>query len=253
MSYLLLDRPVWSSLTTRQAGLSEGDARAVRIAAAYGPFAACADYSPENLTALVALIPAGDWVAAVEPGDVPAPPGTEIVSTAAVNQMVAERLAPGEDDFDITPLVAADAPEMMALATLTKPGPFAARTRELGDFIGVKLGGRLVAMAGERMQPTGFTEVSGVCTLPGYRGRGYAGGLMRVVAARILTRGEAPFLHVYPSNAGAIALYETLGFRFRRSLTMTVLKRGLAGRAFRVAAGLLVIGKFAFLLANRPF
>jgi predicted GNAT family acetyltransferase len=83
----------------------------------------------------------------------------------------------------------------------------------------------VVAMAGERMKPEGFTEVSGVCTLPDYRGRGYAGGLMRVVAARILARGEMPFLHVYADNAGAIALYETLGFRFRRALTMTVIRR----------------------------
>jgi predicted GNAT family acetyltransferase len=77
------------------------------------------------------------------------------------------------------------------------------------------------------MKPVGFTEVSGVCTLPDYRGRGYAGGLMRLVAARILARSETPFLHVYADNAGAIALYEALGFRFRRALTMTVLKRDL--------------------------
>ncbi|MEI9963878.1 MAG: GNAT family N-acetyltransferase [Caulobacteraceae bacterium] len=105
---------------------------------------------------------------------------------------------------------------MLALATLTQPGPFFARTHQLGDFIGVKQEGRLVAMAGERMRPTGFTEVSGVCTHPDWRGRGYAAGLMRLVAARILARGETPFLHVYASNTGAIALYEALGFRLRR-------------------------------------
>ena len=89
---------------------------------------------------------------------------------------------------------------MLALATLTRPGPFFARTHQLGAFIGVKQDGRLVAMAGERMQPTGFTEVSGVCTHPDPRGRGYAGGLMRQVAARILARGETPFLHAYADN-----------------------------------------------------
>ncbi len=80
-------------------------------------------------------------------------------------------------------------------------------------------------MAGERMRPEGFCEVSGVCTHPEHRGRGYAGRLMRLVARRILERGETPFLHCFETNAGAIALYETLGFRARRRLVLTILKR----------------------------
>ncbi len=149
-----------------------------------------------------------------------------IVQDAVCNQMVLERLTPGELRFGFEALTEADAPEMLALATATKPGPFAARTHQLGDFVGVKHEGRLVAMAGERMKPDGFTEVSGVCTDPEYRGRGYAGGLMRAVAERILARGEVPFLHVYAHNAGAIALYEALGFTFRRALVMSVLRGG---------------------------
>jgi predicted GNAT family acetyltransferase len=115
---------------------------------------------------------------------------------------------------------------MLALATLTEPGPFFARTHQLGDFVGVRDGGRLMAMAGERMKPTGFTEVSGVCTHPDGRGRGYAGALTRAVVAKILARGEQPFLHVYAHNTGAIALYEALGFSLRRKMSMTVLTRG---------------------------
>ncbi|HTJ62536.1 MAG TPA: GNAT family N-acetyltransferase [Alphaproteobacteria bacterium] len=220
-----LDRPIWSAFTTRQAALASGDARAVRLKPDYGIFVAAADRSAENLAALAQLVPAGVPVASVEVGGIPVPPGLEVVSTAICNQMIAAHITPGEPDFEVVALTDVDAPEMLALATLTKPGPFAARTHQLGDFIGVKQGGRLVAMAGERMKPTGFTEVSGVCTLPEWRGRGYAGGLMRLVAARILERGEAPFLHVYADNAGAIALYEALGFRFRQALTMTVLRR----------------------------
>ena len=79
--------------------------------------------------------------------------------------------------------------------------------------MGVKEGGRLIAMAGERMKPQGYTEVSGVCTDPNHRGRGYAGALMRVVANRILARGETPFLHSYAHNTGAIGLYSSLGFK----------------------------------------
>jgi predicted GNAT family acetyltransferase len=220
-----LDRPVWSCLTTRQAALALGDARAVRLKAEYGIFVAAADQTPENLVALADLVPAGTAVALVEPGAIPLPPGLETLSTATCNQMVVDRLTPGEPNFEIVTLCDDDAPQMLALATLTKPGPFAARTHQLGDFIGVKHDGKLVAMAGERMKPTGFTEVSGVCTLPDWRGRGYGGALMRMVAARILARGETPFLHVYADNQGAIALYEALGFRFRRALTMTVLRR----------------------------
>ncbi len=79
------------------------------------------------------------------------------------------------------------------------------------------------------MKPDGFCEVSGVCTHPDHRGRGYAGALMRLVARRILARGETPFLHAYETNEGAIALYRTLGFEVRRTVSLTVLKRPLGG------------------------
>jgi predicted GNAT family acetyltransferase len=119
---------------------------------------------------------------------------------------------------------------MLALANLTKPGPFFERTHRLGDFIGVKVpdgkgGRRLAAMAGERMRLPGFTEVSGICTHPDYRGHGYAGGLSRIVAGRILARGETPFLHAYAHNTAATGLYETLGFSLRRQMHMRVLTR----------------------------
>ncbi|HEX4693502.1 GNAT family N-acetyltransferase [Sphingomonas sp.] len=112
---------------------------------------------------------------------------------------------------------------MYDLAVLTRPGPYVSRTNQLGDFIGVKLDGRLVAMAGERMAMPGLREVSGVCTHPDFRGRGYAAGLMRIVAARMHARGEVPFLHAYASNTGAIGLYESLGFRHRATMIATVL------------------------------
>jgi predicted GNAT family acetyltransferase len=90
----------------------------------------------------------------------------------------------------------------------------------------VRENGRLVAMAGERMKLDGFTEVSGVCTHPDVRGRGYAGLLSRTVATQILKRGETPFLHAFASNTAAIGLYETLGFVLRCHVVVTVLRRG---------------------------
>lgn len=219
-----LDRPVWSALNGRQAKFSLGDGRARRFAPEYGPLSAAADASPESLAALGALIRAAGVLVALEADEVCAPPGVVVAQRAVCNQMTAERLTPaGVPPFSIEPLKDADAPEMLALATLTKPGPLAARTHQLGDFVGVKQDGRLVAMAGERMRPEGFTEVSAVCTHPDHRGCGYAGALMRVVASKILARGEKAFLHVYADNAGAIALYEALGFTFRREIVMTAL------------------------------
>ena len=140
--------------------------------------------------------------------------------------MTAQRLTPERDGISFIELGDADAAEMLSLATLTQPWPFFARTHRMGDFIGIRQGGRLIAMAGERMKPEGFTEISAVCTHPGHRGKGYARSLMRVVAARILARGETAFLHVYAHNKGAIALYEALGFARRRSVILTVLARG---------------------------
>ena len=222
-----LDRPVWNALATRQRALAEGDASALRLAPDYGVFAAAVDHRPESLAALARLTPAEGQLALVEADATPAIPGASVASHALIWQMVAEAITPADaPDFAITPLGEADAPQMLALATLTRPGPFFTRTHQLGDFVGVKAAdGGLLAMAGERLKPAGFTEVSGVCTLPGERGRGYAGALMRVVASAILARGETPFLHSYAHNTGAIALYESLGFTLRHAMTMTVLTR----------------------------
>ncbi|MGZ3403422.1 MAG: GNAT family N-acetyltransferase [Phenylobacterium sp.] len=227
-----LDRPVWTTLTTRQTHLAEGDARAWRLAGDYGLFAAAADDSAESLAALAALVPADGALATVGVAE-PGPPPGLAAEPHVIWQMVCARLTPppahtpgNATTFDIIDLTDSDAAQMLALATLTRPGPFFSRTHQLGAFVGVKnADGRLLAMAGERMNPPGFTEVSGVCTLPDQRGKGLAGALMRVVAGRIAGRGETAFLHTYAHNAGAIALYESLGFALRREVTMTVLTR----------------------------
>ncbi len=218
-----LDRPVWSALTgARQAHLALGDAQAIRFDPAYALFAVAADNAPKSVEALARLIPEGGAVGLVEAGEVPLPAGVPMRQAACV-QMTARSLTAGRTDLAFEALGDADAAEMLALATLTEPGPFFEKTHRLGDFIGMKQDGRLVAMAGERMKPDGFTEVSGVCTHPDWRGRGYAAGLMRAVTARILARGETAFLHAYAANVGAIGLYESLGFAVRTPITFTVL------------------------------
>lgn len=221
-----LDRPIWSALTTRQADIALRVGEAVRLKPDYGVFAAAADASEASRTALnyLDIGPEGLWC--LEKDAVEPPPGLLVVHhRAPCLQMIADHIVAPRPEFEVEKLTEADAPAMLELARMTEPGPFFQHTHRMGDFIGVKAKDLLIAMAGERLRPEGYTEVSGVCTHPDFRGRGYAGGLMRIVAARILARGEVPFLHSYAENAGAIALYENLGFKLRSAMTLTVLAK----------------------------
>lgn len=157
----------------------------------------------------------------------PPVPGAAVARTAPVAQLLAEQVpAPAPGDA-IVPLSDADAPEMRALAALTRPGPFASMTHRFGGFVGIRREGQLVAMAGTRMRLTGFTEVSGVCTHPEHRGQGHAERLIAHVASEIVARGERAFLHSYPDNERAMVLYAKLGFRRRADLMVTVLQRSV--------------------------
>jgi predicted GNAT family acetyltransferase len=216
-----LDRAAWAALTTRQIDLSLGDHRARRLAPAYGLFAAAADASPESLAALSKLIRDTGPAALFEADPPEQLAGVVITPGDPISQMVTEAPIFAPADFDVVELGDEDAPEMLALATLTKPGPFFARTHQLGDFIGVRIAGRLAAMAGERLKLPGFTEVSAVCTHPDFRGRRLAAGLMSLVTRAIVERGETPFLHVYDHNVSAIRLYEALGWRRRRQVRVS--------------------------------
>lgn len=213
----VLDRPVWAALTTRQGVLAIGDARAWRYRPEINLFAAAADRSETALAALAGLV--RGRIGTVEADPLPSLPGLQLERSAIVDQMIASGSPGSEAGFSPLALHQADGPEMLALATLTEPGPFFEETWRMGRFIGVREDGRLIAMAGERMRAPGFTEVSGVCTHPEFQGRGLARKLMRAVIDRIVREGDAAFLHVYPHNAGAIGLYETLGFRRRRQLS----------------------------------
>ena len=221
-----LDRPIWSALTTRQANIAERVGDAVRLQPGYGVFAAAADASERSRIALNYLDvgPEGLWCVEREP--VEPPPGMLVLHhSAPCVQMVADHVVAPKPDFEVVRLGEEDGPAMLALARMTEPGPFFEHTHRMGKFIGVKAKDLLIAMAGERLRPEGYTEVSGVCTHPDHRGHGYAAALMSVVAGRIQGWGETPFLHVYAHNVGAIRLYEALGYRVRRVMNMTVLKR----------------------------
>lgn len=226
-----LDRPAWSALTGRLAPLTirrdQGSGAAVRLDPEVGVFVAAADASPDSRTLLDALCREYPGAGLVEPEGEPIEavlPDVPVMSRASCVQMTAAALsAAPASDLDILTLGEADAEEMLALATLTKPGPFRLGTLRLGGFIGVRREGRLIAMAGERMKVDGFSELSGVCTHPDFRGQGLAGVLSRTVVAGILARGEQAFLHAYAGHTATVAFYESLGFRVRARMTYTVL------------------------------
>lgn len=220
----VLDRPAVSTLTGRQGHLAIRKGGAIRMHPDFGLFGGVVEEDAQSWADLGVLVKEMGTVGMVQPTTPTAPPGTQIASSAACLQMVAETVAPAWDvAFDMLDLGDADAAEMLALATLTKPGPFFTRTHQLGDFIGVRVEGQLVAMAGQRMRPEGYTEASGVCVHPDHRGKGYAARLLREVTARILATGEKAFLHSYADNATAIGLYESLGYRGRRDVMFTIL------------------------------
>lgn len=219
-----LDRPVWSALEGGHRHLALGGPLAKRYPRAVGPFAALGDDGPAGWQALAALLLPGEAAMLVTP-DAPRAAHAQAAGLALtpldpVLQMVATR-TPAPATLPFTVLGEDDAVAMRALAGLTNPGPFAERTHALGEFLGIHDDGRLAAMAGERMRPQGAVEVSAVCVHPAHRGKAYARHLLAERTRRILAGGLQPFLHVYPGNTGAIALYASLGYVLRRQLHLT--------------------------------
>lgn len=218
-----LDRVVWESLTTFHAPLSEGTPLARRFLRDVNLFASARDDSPAALAELSALVRPGEQVFVAQVPEIVTPPDLVEVKAALGVQMLATRLPRPAPRHDITILTDADAPEMWALAKLTEPGPFLERTNRMGRFLGIRVDGRLAAMAGERMRIPGYTELSGVCTHPDFRGRGFARRLSTAVVTDITARGDRAFLHAWKTNHTAIDLYRQLGFEIRTDVNISVL------------------------------
>ena len=219
-----LDNPVLWSLTGPQRDLALSDGGAVRYPADMSPFCALPDEpGPADWAGAARLVSPGEVV--LFPGLRAAPPaGWEVLGSGDGVQLVADTLN-AEPDPEAEPLGPADVPAMLRLTKLTNPGPFLPRTVEFGGYLGIWRDGELVAMAGERFRPPGWTEISAVCTDPGWRGHGFASRLTRAVAAGIAARGDVPFLHAIASNTTAIRLYKELGFAHRRNILFWALRR----------------------------
>ena len=218
-----LDNPVWSSLVGPHRGLAERGELAARYPPEVSHFGGFPETpGPRHWRALEELVgPGGVVIVTGRVGDPPGGWGVEYDGVGA--QMVGVHLTETPDevaarrsDVEVVRLGAADAADMLELVALARPGPFSPRTWELGGYVGVRHGGRLVAMAGQRFHPEGWCEISAVATHPDHRRQGLGEHVVRVVAAGIAARGETPFLHAATDNSGAIALYEGMGFTHRR-------------------------------------
>jgi ribosomal protein S18 acetylase RimI-like enzyme len=221
-----LDNPIWHSMVAAHTSLADlvwvENGGAGRYQRDVSPFGAVADpFDRLAWSALDEILEGHPVVLIIEPDQVP--DGWEVMGAIAGVQMEGTHLM-AEPDPDVIPLGPADVPEVLALIDRTRPGPFLARTIEMGAYMGVRHQGSLIAMAGERLHPPGWTEISAVCTDEGFRGQGLGTRLVRAVAVGIRQRGEQPFLHAAATNDGAVRLYRSLGFEVTCTVSFTLLR-----------------------------
>jgi ribosomal protein S18 acetylase RimI-like enzyme len=208
-----LDNIMWNCLAGPHAKFATGAGDVRRYAPGFSPIVGCRDpRQPDFDTLSNYCEPEECFYIDVWSGAAPA--GWRIDREARMFKMVWDAPAPTQDAApDAIPLKPEHASQAVELAKLTNPGPFGIRTPELGEYFGYFDGGRLMAMAGERMRAANLHEVSGICTHPDFQGRGFARKLTLKLVYRQLQRGETPFLHVMGPNTAARALYAKLGFR----------------------------------------
>ena len=219
----LLDNAVWSSLSGPHAIFAETIGRARRYPMEISPFGAVEDQRDLDCwNDLHRLIGPGGTVV-LTANELHIPDNWEVIGGGTGQQMTGEDVF-GEKYEGVLVLGVGDVPEMLDLIALTQPGPFTSRTVELGQYVGFRVGGQLVAMAGCRMNPQGWVEISAVCTHPSHQRQGLAARMVRAVVAGMRTEANEPFLHVSAKNVGAIGLYEKLGFRVRMKSEFRVVK-----------------------------
>jgi predicted GNAT family acetyltransferase len=228
----VLDNPIWNALITGNAALAEGDDHVKLFPADVAPFVGLREINPDNIARLYERVTPDRAVAIVAPTPIEIPAEWKVLARIEALQMVFEGVPPlSAVKHELIPLGDQHIPAMLELTALTNPGPFYQRTILFGSYTGIfdgnKDGGQLVAMAGFRMHPGDFIEVSAVCTRPSHLGRGYARALIMHLVGVIRKENCTPFLHVRADNTRAIEVYEQLGFTTRHEMQINFIKKSV--------------------------
>ena len=218
-NYHPLDNCAYEALKGRQAEFAIKGEGVLKYRPDVFMFAGLPDTTPESIEKASKLYEKGQFMGLMG-FKVDASPYFHMGFEARAYQMLTGKV-PDYKAMDYVELTKEDTPQIAELIKLTEPGPYAPKVLELGNYIGIKKDGKLVAMVGERIKLDGYTEVSLVCTHPDHRGKGYAKALSGVIIRDIIERGETAFLHVQTKNVAAFKLYEKLGFTTRVEYPIT--------------------------------
>jgi ribosomal protein S18 acetylase RimI-like enzyme len=215
----LFANPILTALQTRHRHFARWAGDACRYPGDVAPFAAVMAPGEKALRDLSSLLDEGESVWIVGENYLRVP---ELVFEAPLPclQMVLEQGALPAATSEIERLTDDDAHDMVTLTDLAFPGFFRPRTCEMGAYYGVRRGGELIAMGGERLLLDGYSEISGLCTHPAHRGKGLAAGLIGHLARAHRSERVVSWLHVVSDNRHAIELYERVGFRRVREVVL---------------------------------
>lgn len=221
----VLDNPVYYALATGNQNLTNGNTQIKYFGRQVAPFVGLKNISTESFQALYDILPDdGPFVfISVKETDIPAP--WQVLATIPGYQMVCNGNVLPADEINLVMLTDENIPQMLELTQLTNPGPFAQRTIDFGQYVGIFEGNKLAAMAGQRMNPLPYAEISAVCTHPDHTGKGYAKQLLAFHINRIKAEGNIPFLHVRSDNERAIKIYQSLGFEIRSKVYFYVISK----------------------------
>ena len=223
---LNLDNPIWNGLNRGNLPLKQQFDEVAYFEKDVAPFVGLESYSRTALMKIAAVLEPERTCAIFSREKLNIAVGRlELVKHLEIYQLAYEsNEVPKSSDLHIRELQVQDVEQMLALTRLTQPGPFLERTIQFGGYRGVFEGDKLVSMAGFRLNPMPFMEISAVCTHPDYLGRGFASALINDRIKAILEMEQIPFLHVATTNENAIKRYKALGFLMRAKFQVYIMK-----------------------------